>query len=247
MQKLYKMIYKRKSMRKFDSELKLTKEELDAIMARVASLSPLCPDIKLSYRLLPRTETNAKWGEYCLLIYSEKQPNYLQNVGYMIEELDLYLASIDVGACWYGMGRVSKDEGEHEGLPYAMMIAFGKSRPEDFRADKIGFDRKELFDIWEGELALDAAEAARYSPSACNSQPWRAVCGDGNTVTLYKKCGKLDIMGRVLCSYFNPMDMGIYMRIFELALDHYGYSWERELYDSDPKEEMSLTAKYTIK
>lgn len=241
------MIYKRRSMRKFDSGMKLTKEELDDVMERVSALSPLCPDIKLSYRLLPREQTNAKWGEYCLLVYSEKKPNYLQNIGYMIEELDLYFASLDIGACWYGMGRVSKEEGEYEGLPYAIMIAFGKSRPEDFRTDRSEFDRKPLSDIWEGELALDAAEAARYSPSACNSQPWRAVCGDDNTVTLYKKCGKLDIMGRILCSYFNPMDMGIYMRIFELALDHYGRGWERELYDSDPKAELSLTAKYTIK
>lgn len=247
MNALYEMISKRKSVRKFDSALKITEAELSAINAKLASLTPLRPDIKITFRIVPRESTTAKWGEYCLLVYSENKDGYLENVGYMAEEMDLYFAILDIGACWYGLARTAKDDDVYEGLPYAIMIAFGKCRPEDFRSDIEQFDRKKLDDIWEGSLALDVAEAARLAPSACNSQPWRVVCENGNTLALYKKCGKLDILGRVLQSFYNVMDMGIYMRILELALDHFGYSWERELIIDDPKKEMSLTAKYTLK
>ncbi len=247
MNALYEMIYKRRSVRKFDPALRITEAELSAINEKLSSLSPLCPDIKIAFRILPRENTTAKWGEYCLLVYSEKTDGYLENLGYMAEEMDLYFATLDIGACWYGLARTAKDDDVYEGLPYAIMIAFGKCTPEDFRTDVSQFDRKKLEDVWEGSLALDAAEAARLAPSACNSQPWRVVCENGNTLALYKKCGKLDILGRVLQSFYNVMDMGIYMKMLELSLDNFGHEWERELILDDPKKEMSLTARYTVK
>lgn len=36
----------------------------------------------------------------CLLFYSESKEGYLQNIGYLGEQIDLYLTSKNIGALW---------------------------------------------------------------------------------------------------------------------------------------------------
>ena len=74
------------------------KKELDEIKEKLNHLKPLIEDIGITYKIVKREETNCKWnGEYCLLVYSKEKENYLLNVGYMIEQLDLYMASLNIG------------------------------------------------------------------------------------------------------------------------------------------------------
>lgn len=96
----YKMIFKRKSFRKFNDTLKLTNEELHDIDKKINNLIPLVDNIDVKYRIVRREETTCKRGEYCLLIYSEEKEKFLLNIGYMFEQLDLYLANKDIGVCW---------------------------------------------------------------------------------------------------------------------------------------------------
>ena len=66
-------------------------------------------------QILPADQTTCKRGqEYCILLYSEKKLNYLQNIGYIGEQLDLYLASMNIGALWFGIGKV--EETTYHGL-----------------------------------------------------------------------------------------------------------------------------------
>ena len=51
------------------------------------------------------------------------------------------------------------------------MLAFGKSRPEDFRKDVSKCKRKNTEEIWNGEFINDVANIVKYAPSACNTQP----------------------------------------------------------------------------
>lgn len=99
MKELYDIIFKRKSMRKFDETLFLTEKELVEIKQEIEKLIPLVDDIRVKFEIVERASTTAKRGEYCMLMYSEKKPHYLLNVGYLLEQMDLLLASHDIGVC----------------------------------------------------------------------------------------------------------------------------------------------------
>lgn len=73
-------------------------------------------------KIVKEEETSCKRGsEYCILLYSEKKGNYLQNIGYIGEQLDLYLASMDIGSLWFGIGKT--EEENYNGLDFVIMIA----------------------------------------------------------------------------------------------------------------------------
>ena len=89
----YEMIFKRKSFHMFREIFSLSANELQEIEAQFTKLIPLENNINVAFRIVPKEETNSKRGEYCILIYSELKGAFLQNIGYMGEQLDLWLAS----------------------------------------------------------------------------------------------------------------------------------------------------------
>ena len=50
--------------------------------------------------------------------------SYLHNIGYLGEQLDLYLVSQNMGTLWFGIGKT--DETSFEGLEFVIMIAISK-------------------------------------------------------------------------------------------------------------------------
>ena len=248
---LYEAIYKRKSFHLFRNvgEEKLSAEELADIVSAFESFEPLYPDIRTRLRVVPAEETNYKGGaEYCLYIYSEKKDNYLQNAGYLGEQLDLYLVSKGIGSLWYGLGKT--EEKTLDGLDYVIMMPIRRVDSADkFRRDMFKAKRKAVSDIWSGEAIPGVTDIARFSPSACNSQPWYAERKD-NTLKVwrYRKAGRVGILTQSAALYFNRIDIGIYLCILELCFAHEGISTERKLFDDPGSElEMTLVAEYTIK
>ncbi len=243
---LYNMVFKRKSFHLFRGigEEKLTAHELEAIQAYWQSLTPLCPDIKVAMRILPEAEvTNRHGQEYCLIFYSEKKGNYLQNIGYLGQMMDLYLVSRSIGTCWYGIGKAK--ETTYEGLDYVIMIALAKvDDPAKFRKELWTAKRKTIDEIWLGEPLEGVTEIARFAPSACNSQPWR-VERDGNILNVYRylKSGRVGLMTPKIARYMNRIDMGIYLCILELCLKHQGIGYTLQLHpDNGGGEEKTIFA-----
>ena len=134
--KLYEMIFKRKSFHLFRNigNEKITEEELKDIENKFKELKPLQEDIKVKIKIVKDSTTCRRGQEYCILFYSEKKDNYLQNIGYLGEQLDLYLVSKNIGTLWFGIGKV---EGKKlDGLDFVIMIAIHKIDSEDkFRKD----------------------------------------------------------------------------------------------------------------
>ena len=226
MKELYDMIFKRKSMRKFDETQFLTREELVEIRQETEKLISIDDDIRVKFEIVKRESTTAEWGEYCLLIYSEKKPHYLLNVGYLLEQMDLYLASHDIGACWYGMAETK--EKQVEGLDYVVMLAFGKSQPQDFRREVSEFKRYNREEIWRGNFNTDVMDAVRLAPSACNSQPWRMV-SDGNCIKVYRNTIIRSFIPDSKLPYYNAIDMGICLCFLEISMMKKGYEFDRRL------------------
>ncbi len=244
MEEFYDMLFKRKSMRKFAEGLAISEKEMQAIQKQIQTLEPLDKDIRVSFKIVKREETTARFGEYCLLMYSEQSAHYLLNAGYMLEQMDLFFAAQNIGACWVGLAKPK--EKQYDGLEYVIMIAFGKSRPQDFRQDIAECNRKEVEMIWEGEFYRDIADVVHYAPSACNSQPWRVVSGDHRIQVYRNTVIKSFILAKKL-PYFNSIDMGIFLYFLEIILQHNGVAFTRALCgESDPAAEKIAIAEYHI-
>ena len=229
MEQLYEMIFKRRSVRRYDGKCPLSAGELAEINAQLERLQPLYAEIPVRYRIVKRGETNCLWGEYCLLLYSEEREGYLPNAGYLLEQMDLWFAAHDIGSCWYGMGRA--DEKKLDGLSFVIMMAFGRCRPESFRGSMSEARRKPLSAICGGEseeAVTRAVDTARYAPSACNSQPWHVDCEPGK-LTVSQQSGFKNPLMRNLAGYMNKIDMGIFLCFLELALHHEGIAFRRTL------------------
>ncbi|SET34739.1 hypothetical protein SAMN05660297_02133 [Natronincola peptidivorans] len=128
--------------------------------------------------------------------------------------MDLFFASLDIGACWYALAKT--EELQHDGLDYVIMIAFGKSRPEDFRKNISKCNRKDLKTIWHGEFNHTVADTVRYAPSACNTQPWRVV-SDNNCIKVYRHTLIKSFIPKNKLPYYNSIDMGIFLCFLEIV------------------------------
>lgn len=244
MDKLYDMIFKRQSFRKYSNDLKISENEIKDINKKLEELVPLIDSIKIKSSIVPREETTSKRGEYCLLIYSEEKENYLVNVGYMFEQLDLYLASKNIGVCWYGMGKTKTEDNEN--LKYVIMMILGKAKDSEFRKDYTKAKRKNTNDIWTGDHIDDMAEIAKYAPSAVNSQPWRVLCENGYLKVYRSNKSKLMLPKKVL-SFYNSIDMGIYLCILEQTMNNNGMEFKRTLHSHDKESDLIPIATYELK
>ena len=246
---LYEMIFKRKSFHLFRNigDEKISEEELKDIEDKFNEFKPLVDDIKVKIKIVKDSTTCKRGQEYCILFYSEKKDNYLQNIGYLGEQLDFYLVSKNIGTLWFGIGKV--EEKQLDGLDFVIMIAIAKIDDESkFRKDMYKSKRKELSEIWEGDSFLDIGNIVRFTPSACNTQPWRVEASDNEIkVYRYRKEGKRGIMPKDMVIYYNQIDIGIFLCFLELCLENNNIKYDKELYvEENHEDENNLTAIYKI-
>lgn len=201
---LKQIIYQRKSVRKYKPIL-VDDKTIEKIFDFISTIKPLYPNIKV------KTEITLKQNVRCILpwkteqvltIMSEPKEGYLQNVGFMFQQLDLYLQSIGLGSCWLGMGSLKGKEVE-EGYEFIIMLAFGIS-DEDIKRNNVSeFKRKDLSEI--SDIVDNRLECARLAPSAINSQPWYFV-HDNDIIHAYQK---ESLFKRAILYKKNQIDMGI--------------------------------------
>ena len=250
MNDFYDMIYKRKSFHLFRNTGReaIPVSELQKIESAWTSFEALDPQIRTAIRIVPAQKVNFKRdAEYCVMLYSEKKENYLMNIGYLGEQLDLFLVSKDIGTLWFGIGK--PDEPSFDGLDCVIMIAIRKvDDAAKFRKDMFKSKRKPAEEIWEGETIEGVTDIVRFAPSACNSQPWLVKREDDTlTVNRYRKPGKRGIMPAAAVSYYNRIDMGIFLCFLDLCLDHQKIPYRKELYADDGNDrEFTLNAIYHL-
>ena len=247
--KLYDMIFKRKSFHLFRNigNEHISDGELKDIEEYFNTLKPLVDDIKVKIKIVKDGVTCKRGQEYSILFYSEKKDNYLQNIGYLGEQLDLYLVSRNIGTLWFGIGKV--EEKQLDGLDYVIMIAIAKVDSADkFRKDMFKSKRKELNEIWQGDNYLKIANIVRFTPSACNTQPWKVESSENELkVYRYRKEGKRGIMPKDRVIYYNQIDIGIFLCFLELCFDKNNIKYNRNLYVEENHEaEKNITASYQI-
>jgi hypothetical protein len=242
------MIFKRKSFHVFRNvgNESIGEYELDDIQNAYSEFTPMDPEIKTAIRIVPEKETDCRrGGEYCILLYSEKKDGYLQNIGYLGEQLDLYLVSRNIGTLWFGIGKTK--EKPFEDMEFVIMFSIRKiSDGSKYRKDMFKSKRKSAREIWEGEQIPGVTDIVRFAPSACNSQPWFVKNNDGKlSVYRYKKPGKRGIMPADKVSFYNRIDMGIFICFMDTCLEHSCIGFEKKLYTDDGGDnELTLNAEY---
>ena len=190
---LNEMIYHRKSCRSF------TGNPVDAdTIGKILSFEPkpLHPEIKVRMDIVGRDRVKCicPWTTPQLFaIYSEEADGYLENAGFLFQQLDLYLQTLGLGVCWLGMGRMNpKTTCEVAGMRFVIMLAFGHPKGDPLRRDRKSFKRKHMEQI--ANLPDPRLEPARLAPSAVNLQPWYFHM-DHDTVHVFcaQKGNRLDI------------------------------------------------------
>ena len=192
------IIRKRKSIRKYDMT-ELDTMTLEKVRTQIVSLTPLYPDIRYSVEIVKRTKGifNIKAPHY-LVFGSEDKDGFLENIGFIGQQMDLFFSESGLGACWLGASK--PEENDVDGLPCIICMSFGKSA-EPLHRDISEFKRKPLHEISEG--SDERLEAARLAPSGMNKQNWHFIADKGK-IHCYRKKALLGFMNRMAC-----IDMGI--------------------------------------
>lgn len=240
---MYQQIFRRRSFHKFKNTIPFKEEELlDLEVFIRENVIPLNDEIKYKIRIVKASETTSSANaEYCILFYSEKKDNYLYNIGYIGEQIDLYCVSKNIGTLWYGLANTS--EKALDGLDFVIMMAISKVGEESFRKLGVKVSRKGLDKIWKGSL-LNIGKVAMLAPSAVNSQPWFVDAIDC-CLKVYQTKPKLGFVPFPLLGDYNKIDIGIFLYILELCLKEEGYSYKRSVIMDDMKvSRLSEVANY---
>lgn len=181
---LKEVIFKRKSIRKYLNK-DLEPSLINEILEFIKDIKPLYEDIKVKFDIVNKENVKSMFSwlsNQMIVVYSEKKDGYNENVGFMMQQLDLFLQSKGLGSCWIGIGKI--DEGvrsENEELEYVIMMCVGYHE-EEYRNGAKDFKRYALSEI--SDVLDERLEVARLAPSSINNQPWYFV-HDGNVIHTY--------------------------------------------------------------
>ena len=178
-------IYKRQSIRSYDN-MPLDNQTLEEIRGFIENAKELNPNIKWSYEILSaeNISTMMRWkAPHYLALYSEEKENYYQNIGFIFQQVDLYLQSREIGTCWIGMASPKGYKNPDKSQKFIIAISFGKS-PENIYRELDQFKRKDLSQISDKEDGR--LIPAQFAPSAANGQPWYFVHSGDNAYDLYR-------------------------------------------------------------
>ena len=192
---LEKQIYIRKSCRNYSDE----EIDMDLIHEFMRSVKLLNEGISYRYDILEIGDVNnlARFSApYYLAIYCDNKENHV-DMGFIFQQLCLYLQSIDIGNCWVGLASPKKRSSD-----FVISIAFGKS--EQMTRDISSFKRKSLSKI--SDVEDERLIPAQLAPSSINSQPWYFKHSDDG-FDVYQV--KANFLKRQFVKKWNSIDVGI--------------------------------------
>lgn len=217
---LYSTIFERKSIRSYDPD-PLDDGTLKEIKAHLKTLEPLYGDIKTEFKILSKDLVKRRMmreAPQYLAVFSEVKDGYLSNVGFMLQQMDLFFSANSLGSCWQGIPTLKKEGLESSSLKFVILMPFGNTPEPVHRTSLSEFKRKSLPEITDIEGADDILEAARLAPSAGNGQPW-FFTGDKNLIHAYAL--QPNFIRGLLTKKYPPIDTGISFYHLKLASEHF--------------------------
>ena len=198
-------IYYRRSCRSYGSK-PLAREELSQIEAFGKTLVPLDGAIRTAMQIVPAESVRFyfPWKSPQLIaFFSENKPGYLENAGFMLQQMDLWLQSRGIGVCWLGLGKLRNPVQTPAGMEFVILLAFGTPKePLSIAARK--FSRKTMAEVSDRDDSR--LECVRVAPSSTNSQPWYFT-HEGNTLHAFRS--EAGLLRHAMLGTMNRIDMGI--------------------------------------
>lgn len=264
-------VKKRYSVRNY-SDAEISEDTIESIREFISNLSnPFGPKVTFHFLDTEETQEKQKLGTYGVIKGAKKyvgttimdEPLALEALGYEMESLMLYLASLGLGTCWLGgtfdresfASAMKVDKGElfpaitPYGYPadkkHIKEVAMRTMIKADQRVEwkKIFFEddfSNPLTEIKAGEYAFPF-EMLRLGPSASNKQPWRIIMRDG-VFHFYedKEPGYSDRFTYDI----QKIDIGIAAAHFDLAAKEKGF--KGEFFVEEPKLELPQNILYSF-
>ncbi|HWT73499.1 MAG TPA: nitroreductase family protein [Mobilitalea sp.] len=217
-------IFSRRSIRHFKHE-KLEWEVIADILDYANKLPMLIEGIAVEFKLVSNIEEKQGFSgpfhvkaPYYLCISSEEKEDYMLNAGYLMQQIDLYLTSKGLGACYsiVSPGRSLKATMAYK---FVVALAFGMTSSPLYRdnSEAKRLPESELI-VYKEEVSNDVKQvlnAAMLAPSMYNSQPWRFVVYKNRIHVFAKK----NLFVAKLLDYNKMIDMGIMLANLMLAAE----------------------------
>jgi nitroreductase len=242
---LYEAIFKRKSIRNYDST-KFDQNRLEEISKGLAGLKPLSEGIKTEFKIISPDQVTRKTlnkAPHYIAAFSEAKGAYKANIGFMLQQMDLYFSATGLGSCWLGIPQPTKEVRESSNLEFIILMSFGNSSETIYRTGVSQFKRKPLSEITNIEGADELLEPARLAPSAVNLQNWYFT-GDKNLIHAYSS--KSSFFRNIIGGGYFPVNMGIAIYHLQLAAQHLGWKakmvFEEGLDKNPPKDREYITS-----
>jgi nitroreductase len=200
---LSEFIYKRKSTRKYQPEL-IDEKSLQDIQNYFTKIKPLHCDIKVNFSIVTKKSMKgltSLFSPQYIIVMSENTKGYLVNAGFMLQQVDLYLSSIELGSCWLGMAHPK--EKLIDNMEFVIALAFGTPTESPYR-ELVDFKRKSLDKI--SNTPDNRLEVIRLAPSAMNLQKYYFLTED-NTIHAY--CTKASVLTIKQLVKMREIDIGI--------------------------------------
>lgn len=180
---LYQMIFKRRSIRKYNKE-EIPEKLLQDITSFSERITPLCPEILTKLEIKNNLNgaisfKGLKKGEapYYLVFYSEDKIGYEMNAGYILEQLLLYMIGKGLGSCYQGTAKLAAPAPDQ--MKQVLLVSFGYPKGLLYRdpstAKRMALKELCVFKEEVGEPMKNILKAVRLAPSALNTQPWRFI------------------------------------------------------------------------
>lgn len=216
-EELYRAIFERRSVRRFE-DVELKEGVLARLKTFTSELRPLFPEIRTDFRIVGPEDVKGLFkvkAPHYLVAFSERKEGGAVNVGFMLQQVDLHLVSIGLGACWQGGPRLTRSSRDGSDLEPVIILAFGIPLKDERRRAATEFDRRPLSEITEIGGHEDILEAARLAPSAMNKQPWFFTSGENGSINTY-------VIHSSLMERMNQVSAGIALCHMWLAAAHQG-------------------------
>lgn len=222
---LYETIYERKSIRNYKQD-RISGEVLNRILEYEKELLPYYPEINVKMEIIGEADIKKHFtgvlnvkAPYYLAIHSEEKEGDMINAGYLMEQMALYINSIELGTCFLGGAYAKKQKKADSPYSFVVLLAFGITNENLYRKSVMAKRLKlQELCIFKNEASRDLKtilEAARLAPSWLNGQPWRFVVYDNRFHIFQKK----SILPLDVVRKRNEFDIGVMLAHVMLAAE----------------------------
>jgi len=218
---LYEAIFKRKSIRNYDSA-PIDQNLLKQISDNLDSLNPMLTGIKTEFTIISPNQVTRKLrinAPHYIAAFAEVKDLYKVNIGYMLQQMDLYFSANGLGSCWLGIPQPTKEVKDSSNLEFIILMSFGKPKETLYRISASEFKRQSLSEITDIENAEELLDPVRLAPSAINLQNWYFT---GNKNEIHAYSAKSGVLRNIVGGSYYPINMGIALCHLQLSAERNG-------------------------